>query len=122
MRCLNCNSVVADTDPRCFACGAQCTTPVREEQTGIPTPWVGLLFLFGGMVLGFVSVAGRLKNLATNTEAQTVAFGYGLGGSSWGCSLTCSSGRAAARATRPADGRPRADSPRPCWAPGRESR
>jgi hypothetical protein len=51
MRCLNCNTIVADNDPFCMSCGAQCTTTVREQQNsrgaaaGVACLILGVIFL-----------------------------------------------------------------------------
>jgi hypothetical protein len=49
MRCLNCGTVVADSDPACRSCGAQCTTPVRDQDPGLPVPYLAALFSLVGM-------------------------------------------------------------------------
>src|SRR6266540_1463789 len=62
MRCLNCNTVVADTDPVCLSCGAQCTMTVREQEAaGVPVPFLGLTLMFAGIV-GYVLTTSPVKD------------------------------------------------------------
>jgi hypothetical protein len=79
MRCLNCNTVVADTDPVCLACGAKCTTPVREDQSGIPVPFIGISLMIAG-VFGYALTTTPTKDRDAIEDKKTTAYIWGLAG------------------------------------------
>ena len=87
MRCLNCNTVVADSDPCCLSCGARCTTPVSKQDSGKPIPFVALVLLAVGWVAGYADAfnSGESKKLAIHDrkagkERMFEANLWGLGG------------------------------------------
>lgn len=92
MRCLNCHTIVADTDPCCMSCGARCTTTVREEsKAGKPLPVIAGVMLLVGMTCGYATQGSPgehpLKDRAALRDRTTVAnvwalsfFFVGLGG------------------------------------------
>jgi len=78
MRCLNCNTVIAESDVSCYSCGAQCTAPVREQQRGLPVPYIGLTLMLVGM-FGYVFL-NRPVTLAMLKEHKMIALACGLAG------------------------------------------
>jgi hypothetical protein len=86
MRCLNCNTVVADSDACCMSCGARCTTPVREQSGGKPIPYIALVMLLVGMTFGYAqtyqpgqSLKAALQDRTALRDRATTANIWGLG-------------------------------------------
>jgi len=77
MRCLNCGTIVADCDPRCLSCGAQCTTPVKD-QARKPLPIVGLILMFAG-VIGYPLLHGPVPQKDV-LDHKIIAYVWGLVG------------------------------------------
>jgi len=83
MRCLNCNTIVTDTDPCCLSCGARCTTPVKDQQLGVPIPFIGVALMFVGIfgyVFIYVQTYGHVHGRGAVLEQKTNAYVWGLGG------------------------------------------
>src|SRR4051794_9228654 len=82
MRCLNCNTVVADDDPACPACGAHCTQTVAEqERLANFRPYLMLLMLFAGILgyaAAYVKLYGHVHDRADILEQKSNAYLCGL--------------------------------------------
>src|SRR5262245_38793759 len=77
MRCLNCNTLVADHDPRCQSCGARCTTP-EKDRPRMPAPVVGIILLLAG-IFGHTFLVGPVPK-AEVQDHKTIAYVWGLVG------------------------------------------
>jgi hypothetical protein len=79
MRCLNCHTVMADSDPCCFSCGAERALTVREEEYGRPIPWLGLTLTVVGIV-GYVLISRPVHGRAAIQDVTTSAYSWGIAG------------------------------------------
>src|SRR4051794_12950698 len=84
MRCLNCNTVVADADPCCLRCGARCTTPVRLQQNRIPIPFVAFTLMIAGFFGYLLTLRPADHPRKVSKEEvlahKTAAYEWALGG------------------------------------------